>query len=102
MSYAAILGQVGLVIAVPIALGAWLGLMLDEAAGTSPWGLLGLIFAGMVVAGAAVWLLIARYAKENPIGAVSEHARKAGSRWEAEIRERERQREADEEGVERG
>jgi len=102
LSYAAILGQVGLVIAVPIALGAWLGLKLDEAAGTSPWGLLGLIFAGMVVAGAGVWLLIARYAEENPIGPVSERARKAGSRWEVEIKERERQREADEEGVERG
>lgn len=93
---AAILGQVGLTVAVPIALGAWLGLMLDERLGTSPWGLLGLIFVGMAVAGAGVALLIKRYAEANPIRPSTERAREAGERWEAEIRERERKREADE------
>jgi F0F1-type ATP synthase assembly protein I len=94
---AAILGQVGLTIAVPIAAGAWLGLKLDEATGTSPWGLLGSIFVGMVVAGAGVALLIRRFSEENPITPSTERGREAGRRWDAEIAERERKREADEE-----
>ncbi len=89
---AAILGQVGLVIAVPIALGAWLGLQLDGALGTSPWGLLGLIFAGMAVAGLGVGLLIKRYADENPLEGSSDRAREAGRHWQAELDERERQK----------
>jgi F0F1-type ATP synthase assembly protein I len=93
---AAILGQVGIVVAVPIALGAWLGLKLDEAIGTEPWGLLALIFAGMIVAGAGVWGLIKRHSDANPIRPSSDRAREAGRRWEAEIRERERRREAGE------
>lgn len=84
-------------VAVPIALGAWLGLKLDEAIGTEPWGLLALIFAGMIVAGAGVWGLIKRHSDANPIRPSSERAREAGRRWEAEIRERERRREAGEE-----
>ena len=99
MNYAAILGQVGIVIAVPIALGAWLGLQVDEAAGTSPWGLLASIFAGMVVAGVGVWRLIARYTEDNPIVPSTERAREAGRKWEAEIAERERQREEGQEEV---
>ncbi len=88
---ATILGQVGFVIAVPIALGAWLGLKLDERLGTSPWGLLGLIFAGMVLAGGGVALLIKRYAEENPIRPSTERARAAGRAWQREIDERERE-----------
>ena len=95
-SNAAILGQVGLTIAVPIVVGAWLGLKLDEAAGTSPIGLLGLIFVGMAIAGGGVWLLIKRFTDDNPIRPSSDRAREAGRRWEAEIRERERQRETGE------
>lgn len=91
---AAILGQVGLIIAVPIAVGAWLGVQIDRAAGSSPIWLLGLIFVGMVIAGAGIWGLIKRYADENPIEPSTERAREAGRRWEAEIRERERQGEA--------
>ncbi len=92
---AAILGQVGLTIAVPIALGAWLGLKLDERAGTSPWGLLGLIFAGMVIAGAGVAVLIKRYSEDNPVRPSTEGAREAGRRWERELAEQERKREED-------
>jgi len=95
-SNAAILGQVGLTIAVPIVVGAWLGLKLDEAAGTSPIGLLCLIFVGMAIAGGGVWLLIKRFTDDNPIPPSSDRAREAGRRWEAEIRERERQRETGE------
>ncbi|MBI2773879.1 MAG: AtpZ/AtpI family protein [Chloroflexi bacterium] len=97
MRYAAILGQVGLVIAIPIALGAWLGLKIDEAARSSPWGLLATIAVGMVVAGLGVWRLIAQYTEDNPITPSSDRARVAGRRWEAEVREQERQREADDE-----
>jgi len=89
---AAILGQVGFIIAVPIALGAWLGLKLDERAGTSPWGLLGLIFVGMAIAGGGVALLIKRYAEENPVKPSTERAREAGRRWTAEIEQEERDR----------
>lgn len=78
--------------AVPIALGAWLGLKLDEAAGTSPWGLLGLIFLGMVLAGVGVWMQIKRFVDENPVRPSTERARQAGRRWEAEIQERQRER----------
>jgi len=92
---AAILGQVGLVIAVPIALGAWLGLKLDGALGTSPWGLLGLIFVGMAIAGVGVGMLIKRYADDNPVAGASERAREAGRRWQAEVDERERQKKAE-------
>lgn len=91
-SNAAILGQVGITVAVPIALGAWLGLKLDEAAGTSPWGLLGLIFLGMALAGVGVWMQIKRFTEENPIRPSTERAREAGRRWDAEIQERERKR----------
>jgi ATP synthase protein I len=94
---AAILGQVGFTIAVPIALGAWLGLKLDEALGTSPWGLLGLIFVGMAVAGGGVAVLIKRYAEENPVQPSSERAREAGRAWQREVDEEERQRDADRE-----
>ena len=90
---AAILGQVGLTIAVPIALGAWLGLKLDQALGTSPWGLLGLIFVGMAAAGGGVALLIKRYAEENPVQPSSERAREAGRAWQREIDEEQRRRE---------
>ena len=90
---AAILGQVGLTIAVPIALGAWLGLKLDAALGTSPWGLLGLIFVGMAAAGGGVALLIKRYAEDNPVTPSSDRARKAGQAWQAELDEAERKRE---------
>ena len=92
-SNAAILGQVGFIIAVPIAIGAWLGLQIDRAAGTSPIGLLVLIFVGMAIAGVGVAFMIRRYAEENPIEPSTERAREAGRRWEAEIREKERQEE---------
>ena len=90
---AAILGQVGLTIAVPIALGAWLGQKLDAALGTSPWGLLGLIFLGMAVAGGGVVVLIKRFSEENPVTPSSERARQAGQAWQAETAEQERRRE---------
>jgi ATP synthase protein I len=93
---AAILGQVGLTIAVPIALGAWLGTKLDAALGTSPWGLLVLIFVGMAAAGGGVALLIKRYSEENPVTPSTDRARTAGRAWQAEQDEADRRREEDE------
>ncbi|HEY8655277.1 MAG TPA: AtpZ/AtpI family protein [Candidatus Limnocylindria bacterium] len=90
---AAILGQVGLIIAVPIALGAWFGLKLDAAAGTSPWGLLGSIFVGMAIAGGGVAMLIKRYADDNPTGPSTARARAAGQAWQREADEEEKRRE---------
>lgn len=91
-SNAAILGQVGITVAVPIAVGAWLGAKLDAAVGTSPWGLLGLIFLGMAIAAVGVWAIIKRFTEENPVTTSTERAREAGRRWDAEVRERERKR----------
>jgi hypothetical protein len=91
-SNAAILGQVGITVAVPIAVGAWLGAKIDAAAGTSPWGLLGLIFLGMAIAAVGVWAIIKRFTEENPVRPSTERAREAGRRWDAEVRERERKR----------
>lgn len=89
---AAILGQVGLIIAVPIALGAWLGIRLDQAAGTSPWGLLGSIFLGMAIAGGGVAMLIKRYSDDNPTTASTDRAREAGRAWQREADEEEKRR----------
>ena len=50
----------------------------------------------MAIAGGGVWLLIKRFTDDNPIVPSSDRSREAGRRWEAEIRERERQREAGE------
>ena len=83
-------------VAVPIVVGAWLGQKLDESAGTAPWGLLGLTFLGMAIAGIGIAYMIRRYINENPVGPVSERAREAGRRWQAEIDERERRRDAGE------
>ncbi len=83
-------------VAVPIVVGAWLGQKLDDSAGTAPWGLLGLTFLGMAVAGLGVAFLVRRFLAENPIGPVSERARRAGRSWQAELDEREREREAGE------
>jgi putative F0F1-ATPase subunit (Ca2+/Mg2+ transporter) len=95
-SNAAILGQVGITVAVPIVIGAWLGQKLDESAGTGPWGLLALTFLGMAIAGVGVAVLIRNYLAANPIQPVSDAARKAGRRWETEIAERESERESEE------
>jgi F0F1-type ATP synthase assembly protein I len=83
-------------VAVPIVVGAWLGQKLDESAGTAPWGLLGLTFLGMAIAGLGIAYMVRRYMAENPVGPVTERAREAGRRWQAEVDERERRRDAGE------
>jgi F0F1-type ATP synthase assembly protein I len=83
-------------VAVPIVVGAWLGQKLDESAGTAPWGLLGLTFLGLAIAGVGLAYLVRRYMAENPVGPASARARQAGRRWQDEIDERERERDAGE------
>ena len=79
-------------VAVPIALGAWLGQKLDDRLGTAPWGLLALTFIGMALAGVGIaWLIRRTSGSFDP--PVTEAAREAGRRWQAEIDERERERE---------
>ena len=79
-------------VAVPIALGAWLGQKLDDWLGTAPWGLLALTFVGMALAGVGIaWLIRRTTGGFDP--PVNEAAREAGKRWQAEIDERDRERE---------
>jgi len=46
----------------------------------------------MVVAGGGVFVLIKRFAEENPVTPSSERARKAGQAWQAETAEEERRK----------
>jgi hypothetical protein len=50
----------------------------------------------MALAGLGVAYMVRRYLAENPIGPVSDRARRAGRSWQAEIDEREQKREAGE------
>jgi len=50
----------------------------------------------MAIAGVGVAVLIRNYLAANPIEPVSDAARKAGRRWDAEIAEREGERESEE------
>lgn len=89
--------QVAAAIAIPLLVAALAGVAIDTRLGSAPWGLLAAILAGLVVAGSGVFLLVRAYLAANPIGPTSDQARAAGRRWEGEIAERERRREAGEE-----
>ena len=88
--------QVAAAIAIPLLVAALAGSALDRTLGSAPWGLLAAILAGLAVAGIGVSLLIRWYVAANPIAPTSDQGRAAGRRWEAEIDERERRREAGE------
>lgn len=89
--------QVAAATALPLLLGAVIGNALDRNLGSAPWGTLGAILAGLVVAGGGVFALLRRYLAAHPVGAVSDEARAAARRWEAEIAEAERRREEERE-----
>jgi len=89
--------QVAVVIGAPLLIGAYVGQKLDDAYGTSPYLVLVSILAGMAIAGLGMFLIIKRYIDANPQPPVSEAAREAGRRWDREIAERERKKEAGEE-----
>jgi F0F1-type ATP synthase assembly protein I len=89
--------QVALAVGVPVVVAAVAGSTLDQRFGTSPTILLMLVLVGLGVAAVGVFLIIRRYLALNPIQPPSDAARAAGRRWEAEIDERQRRREAGEE-----
>lgn len=89
--------QIAAVMAIPLLVAVYAGAWADERWGTRPWLLLVSILIGMGVAGMASFFVLRRYWTSHPVPPVTEEARRAGRRWEAEIEERERRREADEE-----
>ena len=88
--------QIAAVMAIPLLVAVFVGASLDARLGTGPWLLLVAIFLGLGVAGAGSFAVLRRY-WQAPAPRASEAARRAGRRWEAEIEERERRREAGEE-----
>lgn len=86
--------QVAIVVGLPLLLAATIGSALDRSLGTTPWGLLTLVFVGLGVAGVGVFAIIRRYLALTPVRPPSEEARAAGRLWRQEIEERERRREA--------
>jgi F0F1-type ATP synthase assembly protein I len=89
--------QVALAVGLPVVVAAVVGNALDQRFGTSPTILLLLVLVGLGIAAVGVFLIIRRYLELNPVRPPSEAARAAGRRWEAEIEERQRRREAGEE-----
>ena len=89
--------QVAVVVGGPLLLGAIVGQKLDENFGTAPTlGLLSILI-GLLVAGLGMYVVIKRYIDANPQQPVSDAAREAGRKWEREISEQERKKEAGEE-----
>ncbi|HYY54562.1 MAG TPA: AtpZ/AtpI family protein [Candidatus Dormibacteraeota bacterium] len=89
--------QIAAVMAIPLLVAVYIGISLDERWGTRPWLLLVSIFVGIGLAGVLSFVVLRRYWQAQPAPRVSEEARTAGRRWQAEIEERERRREAGEE-----
>ncbi len=89
--------QVAAVMAVPLLVAVYAGAWLDERAGTKPWLLLVAILVGLGLAGLGSFLVLRQYWTAHPLPPVSDEARRAGRRWQAEIEEQERRREAGEE-----
>jgi hypothetical protein len=89
--------QVAVVVGGPLLLAAYVGQKLDEAYGTTPTLGLVSILVGLAVAGLGMWFVIKRYIDANPQRPVSDAAREAGKRWEREIQDAEKKKEAGEE-----
>jgi F0F1-type ATP synthase assembly protein I len=89
--------QVAVVVGGPLLIAAVLGQKLDERFGTAPNLGLVSILVGLTIAGLGMFLIIKRYLAANPAQPVSDAAREAGRRWDREITEQERKKEAGEE-----
>jgi len=89
--------QVAVVVGGPLLVGAIVGQKLDENFGTAPNLGLVSILVGLAIAGLGMWFVIKRYIDANPQQPVSDKAREAGRKWEREITEQERKKDAGEE-----
>ena len=89
--------QVAVVVGGPLLVGAIVGQKLDERFGTAPNLGLVSILVGLAIAGLGMYVVIKRYIDRNPQQPVSDAAREAGRKWEREIAEQERKKEAGEE-----
>ena len=87
----AISWQVAAAVGVPLFGAAWLSQILTQDTGAQ----LAIVLGGLAVAGLGMFLVIRRYIALNPVPPTSEAAREAGKRWEREIQEQEREKEAD-------
>lgn len=94
----AISWQIAAAVAVPLLGAAWLSQNVTQDTGTQ----LVIVLVGLVVAGLGMYVVLRRYLERNPDEAVTEKAREAGRRWEAEVREAERKREEGEDEVRPG
>lgn len=83
--------------AIPLLVAVYAGAWLDDRLGTRPWLLLVAILVGIGLAGLGSFVVLRRYWEAQPTPRISEEARRAGRRWEAEIEEQERRKEAGEE-----
>ena len=88
----AISWQVAAVVGVPLFGAAWLSQTATQDTGAQ----LAIVLGGLAVAGLGMGLVIRRYIAMNPVPPTSEAAREAGRRWQREIEEQEREKEADE------
>jgi hypothetical protein len=89
--------QVAVVVGGPLLVAAYFGQKLDEAFGTTPNLALASILVGLAIAGLGMFVIIKRYIALNPVPPTSEAAREAGRRWEREIADQERKKDAGEE-----
>jgi F0F1-type ATP synthase assembly protein I len=89
--------QVAVVVGGPLLIGAVVGQKLDERFGTTPMLLLVSILLGMAIAALGMFVVIKRYLAANPDQPVSDAAREAGRKWEREIQDQERKKQAGEE-----
>jgi hypothetical protein len=85
----AISWRIAFAVGVPLFLAAYLTTRLDQAAPS--WQPLGIILAGLAVAGLGMFFVLRGLVAGTPV--VSEGARAAGRKWDAEARAEERQRE---------
>lgn len=84
--------QVAAAVAVPLFVAAWVSQQVTQDTSVQ----LLIVLAGLAVAGLGMYGVIRRYMQRNPIGPTTEAAREAGRKWEREIDERARKKEAGE------
>lgn len=89
----AISWQVAVAVGVPLFGAAWLSQQVTQDTG----GQLLIVTGGLAVAAGGIYLVLRRYLAANPDVPTSKTARDAGRRWEQEIMEREREKEAGQE-----